>query len=66
MKYAAGFFGWFDRRLIQTEDDQDVVRRKLIDSDFTLTDKYYFGGIAYFFVHAFFLELASMLCLSMS
>lgn len=36
MKYTAGFFGRFDRRLIQTQDDQDEVRRKLIDADFDL------------------------------
>ena len=36
MKYVAGFFGWFDRRLIQTEHHNDHIRRILIDSDFVL------------------------------
>lgn len=43
MKYASGLFGWFDRRLIQTED-QDVVRRKLIDADFNLNRLGIFDG----------------------
>ena len=36
MKYTAGLFGWFDRRLIRSEEDQEHIRKTLIDSDFSL------------------------------
>ena len=68
MKYAAGLFGWFDRRLIQTEDDQDVVRRKLIESDFDfgLIDKDYFVWSALLICVALFIEMFCITCLSKS
>lgn len=34
IKYA--FFGWFNKRLIRTEEDQDFIRKKFIDSDFNI------------------------------
>ena len=66
MKYTAGLFGWFDRRLIQTEDDQDVVRRKLIDADFDLIAKDYFVWSALLIYLALYWELFCITCLSKS
>ena len=66
MKYAAGLFGSFDRRLIQTEDDQDVVRKKLIDADFNLIGKDYFVWSVLFIGAALFIEMFCITCLSKS
>ena len=36
MEHVSGFFDWFDRRLIQAEDNRDHIKKTLIDSGFLL------------------------------
>ena len=66
MKYVSGFFGWFDRRLIKSEEDQDQLRQKLIDSGFMLRDvkSFEFAIFLYLFLvtmpTGFLLELSVM------
>lgn len=54
MKFA--LFGWFDKRLIQTDEDQDIIRQKLIDSKFDLKNLLAFVSVFVPFIIWLFLE----------
>lgn len=54
MKFA--LFGWFNKRLIQTEEDKDFIRKRLIDSDFDLTNSNGFTAIIIPIILGFLLE----------